>query len=302
MFRGFLCAAFVALPALATAQTRPVTFHEDVVPVLQKHCQSCHRPGEAAPFSMLTYKDARPWAASMKRAVVSRKMPPWHADPAVGHFGNDRRLSQAGNRHHRPMGRYRRARGRSEEGARAAGLPRRLEHRPTRQDSRDAAGIQRPGRRDDRLPVDRVADGARQGHLDRGSRGAAGRSQRRAPRHRVLPQAGIQVAGRCEARDPDAEGQRRLRGRHVRRCDRRLRSWSAGRAACSGASDLPAGGIGHRAAGALQRHRQGHDRSNQGRHRLREKGSRRAIVSDRRRQPDLRDPAGRGRTIRSTPT
>ena len=93
MFRGFLCAAFVALPALATAQTRAVTFHEDVVPVLQKNCQSCHRPGEAAPFSMLTYKDARPWAASMKRAVVSRKMPPWHADPSVGHFGNDRRLA-----------------------------------------------------------------------------------------------------------------------------------------------------------------------------------------------------------------
>jgi hypothetical protein len=95
MFRGLLCAAFVALPALATAQTRPVTFHEDVVPVLQKNCQACHRPGEAAPFSMLTYKDARPWAASMKRAVVSRKMPPWHADPSVGHFANDRRLAQA---------------------------------------------------------------------------------------------------------------------------------------------------------------------------------------------------------------
>ena len=95
MFRGFLCAALVALPALATAQTRAVTFHEDVVPVLQKNCQSCHRPGEAAPFSMLTYKDARPWAAAMKRAVVSRKMPPWHADPSVGHFANDRRLAQA---------------------------------------------------------------------------------------------------------------------------------------------------------------------------------------------------------------
>ncbi len=95
MFRGFLCAALVALPALATAQTRAVTFHEDVVPVLQKNCQSCHRPGEAAPFSMLTYRDARPWAAAMKRAVVSRKMPPWHADPSVGHFANDRRLAQA---------------------------------------------------------------------------------------------------------------------------------------------------------------------------------------------------------------
>ena len=94
MVRGVLCAAFVALPAIATAQTRAVTYHEDVVPVLQKHCQTCHRPGEAAPFSMLTYKDTRPWASSMKRAAVSRKMPPWHADPTVGHFGNDRRLSQ----------------------------------------------------------------------------------------------------------------------------------------------------------------------------------------------------------------
>jgi hypothetical protein len=94
MIRGVLCAAFVALPAVATAQTRAVTYHEDVVPVLQRHCQTCHRPGEAAPFSMLTYKDTRPWASSMKRAAVSRKMPPWHADPTVGHFGNDRRLSQ----------------------------------------------------------------------------------------------------------------------------------------------------------------------------------------------------------------
>jgi hypothetical protein len=65
-----------------------------VAPVLQKRCQACHRPGEAAPFSMLTYKDARPWAAAMKRAAVSRTMPPWHADPSVGHFGNDRRLTE----------------------------------------------------------------------------------------------------------------------------------------------------------------------------------------------------------------
>ena len=96
MVRGFICtAALVAVPALVAAQTRPVTFHEDVVPVLQKRCQTCHRPGEAAPFSMLTYKDARPWASSMKIAVVSRQMPPWHADPSIGHFQNDRRLTQA---------------------------------------------------------------------------------------------------------------------------------------------------------------------------------------------------------------
>src|ERR1700742_1748547 len=95
MFRGFLCAALAALPMVAEAQTRPVTYHENVVPVLQKRCQACHRPGEAAPFSMLTYKDTRPWASSMKRAVASRQMPPWHADPSIGHFENDRRLEQA---------------------------------------------------------------------------------------------------------------------------------------------------------------------------------------------------------------
>lgn len=71
------------------------TFHKDVEPVLQKRCQGCHRPGEAAPFSVLTYKDARPWAKAMKSAVVARKMPPWSADPATGHFRNDPRLSQS---------------------------------------------------------------------------------------------------------------------------------------------------------------------------------------------------------------
>ena len=94
MLRGLVCAALVTLPTLATAQTRTVTYHEHVLPVLQKRCQACHRPGEAAPFSMLTYRDTRPWASAMKRAVVSRQMPPWHADPAVGHFKNDRRLAQ----------------------------------------------------------------------------------------------------------------------------------------------------------------------------------------------------------------
>jgi hypothetical protein len=82
--------------SLSFASTAPkqVTFHKEVVPVLQKHCQQCHRPGEAAPMSFLTYKDARPWAKAMKAAVLSRKMPPWFADPAHGKFSNDRRLSQ----------------------------------------------------------------------------------------------------------------------------------------------------------------------------------------------------------------
>ena len=72
-----------------------MTFNKDVLPILQKkNCQGCHRPGEVAPMSLLTYQDgARPWAKSIKTAVVSQKMPPWFADPEFGHFSNDRRLS-----------------------------------------------------------------------------------------------------------------------------------------------------------------------------------------------------------------
>jgi hypothetical protein len=72
----------------------PVTFFRDVLPVLQKHCQECHRPGEAAPFSLLTYEAARPWAKAMKETVLLRRMPPWFADPLIGKFTNDRSLSQ----------------------------------------------------------------------------------------------------------------------------------------------------------------------------------------------------------------
>ena len=70
------------------------TFSKDVAPVMQQHCQTCHRPGEAAPFSLLTYKEARPWASSIKEAVTLRKMPPWYADSHYGKFANDRTMPQ----------------------------------------------------------------------------------------------------------------------------------------------------------------------------------------------------------------
>ena len=81
--------------ALACADSRPVTFSKDVLPILQKHCQVCHRPGEAAPMALLDYQNTRPWAKSIKAAVLNRKMPPWSADPRYGHFRNDRRLPDA---------------------------------------------------------------------------------------------------------------------------------------------------------------------------------------------------------------
>jgi mono/diheme cytochrome c family protein len=72
-----------------------VTFNKDVAPILFKSCVECHRPGEAAPMSLLSYKEARPWARSIREKVVSREMPPWHADPRVGQFSNNPRLKQA---------------------------------------------------------------------------------------------------------------------------------------------------------------------------------------------------------------
>ena len=101
-------AALYALPAIQASGPGPsepstssarllkaLTFNKDVAPIFYKSCAECHRPGEAAPFSVLNYKDVRPWARSIKEKVVSRQMPPWHADPTVGHWANDPRLSQA---------------------------------------------------------------------------------------------------------------------------------------------------------------------------------------------------------------
>src|SRR5947208_13791322 len=83
----------VAMTVQATEQSA-VTFTRDVFPILQKNCQSCHRPGQIAPMSLLTYKDARPWAKAIKAAVTRRKMPPWFADQKYGHFTTDRPLKQ----------------------------------------------------------------------------------------------------------------------------------------------------------------------------------------------------------------
>jgi len=57
-----------------------VTFNKDVLPILQRNCQTCHRPGNIAPMSFLTYETTRPWAKAMKAAVMTRQMPPWFAD------------------------------------------------------------------------------------------------------------------------------------------------------------------------------------------------------------------------------
>ncbi|HLJ46846.1 MAG TPA: hypothetical protein VKU01_12600 [Bryobacteraceae bacterium] len=86
--------AFVSAAAWAGTAPSQVTFNKDVLPIVQNRCQECHRAGEIGPFSMMTYKETRPWAKAIKSSVVSKKMPPWFADPKYGHFANDRTLSQ----------------------------------------------------------------------------------------------------------------------------------------------------------------------------------------------------------------
>ncbi len=92
-------AMMVATPTAAQQRTadRQVTFTKDVAPILQRTCVKCHRPGQSAPMSLLTYEDARPWARSIKTRVASREMPPWHLDRNVGiqQFKNNPSLSDA---------------------------------------------------------------------------------------------------------------------------------------------------------------------------------------------------------------
>jgi hypothetical protein len=80
------------LVSAAAASDGP-TFYKDVLPILQANCQTCHRPGEVAPMSLVTYEQARPWARAIKSAVVSRQMPPWFAEPGYAHLANEKRLS-----------------------------------------------------------------------------------------------------------------------------------------------------------------------------------------------------------------
>ena len=81
--------------AAAGAEADTPTFTEDVAPILYENCVTCHRAGEVAPMSLITYQETRPWVRSIKNKVMSGEMPPWHAAPSVGRFLNERRLTDA---------------------------------------------------------------------------------------------------------------------------------------------------------------------------------------------------------------
>lgn len=96
--------AAVSLLSTAPASAAPVaagqpagppapTFTRDVAPIFYQHCATCHRPGQIAPMSLLTYKDARPWSRSIRARVANRTMPPWFADEGHRPLAGDRRLN-----------------------------------------------------------------------------------------------------------------------------------------------------------------------------------------------------------------
>ena len=103
--RRFLLSACLILAfaaALLAARTRPInrlpagpTFSKEIVRVFQQHCQGCHHPGDIAPFSMMTYADAAPWARNIKFMTETRQMPPWKPTPDCGDFAAERRISEA---------------------------------------------------------------------------------------------------------------------------------------------------------------------------------------------------------------
>jgi hypothetical protein len=102
--RTFLILLALAVPAFAARQRavrHPAppaidspTFSKEVVRIFQQHCQSCHREGDIAPFSLVTYGDAKPYAALIKFMTQSRQMPPWKASSGCGDFADERRLTE----------------------------------------------------------------------------------------------------------------------------------------------------------------------------------------------------------------
>jgi hypothetical protein len=92
-FLGAMC-FFVSPATNASGPAKEVTFSKDVAPILYNNCAVCHRPNDIAPMSLLSYKETRPWARSIKEKVLNREMPPWSPDPAYGEFTNDHRLAQ----------------------------------------------------------------------------------------------------------------------------------------------------------------------------------------------------------------
>jgi hypothetical protein len=94
LLAGLLLFADSSISQASSSKAKPVTYNKDVAKILFNNCVVCHRTTDMAPMSLMEYKEVRPWARSIKEKVVSKEMPPWHADPNHGEFSNDRRLSK----------------------------------------------------------------------------------------------------------------------------------------------------------------------------------------------------------------
>lgn len=90
-----LVLASVLAPRVAAAQapSPAPTFTRDILPILQRSCQKCHRPNSSAPMSLMSYQEVRPWVRAIKARVTSRQMPPWHLDRSIGEYLDDPSLS-----------------------------------------------------------------------------------------------------------------------------------------------------------------------------------------------------------------
>lgn len=78
---------------LAMVQAADLSYSRDIAPILQSRCLPCHREGGIGPFAMSSHKKVRGWAAMMQEVILTRRMPPWHADPNHGKFKNDLALT-----------------------------------------------------------------------------------------------------------------------------------------------------------------------------------------------------------------
>ena len=161
--RNLLCLAAVVsagLGALAAGPqgARPAaanvpTYTKDVAPILYKNCTSCHRPGEIAPMSLLTYDDVRPHARDIRDQIAEGAMPPWHAAMPPKTSFNERSLTAAEKSTILRWVANGAPKGNPKESAAGAPVPARLvkSARPGRHPG-NAGGLQGPGRRRDRVP------------------------------------------------------------------------------------------------------------------------------------------------------
>jgi hypothetical protein len=101
LFHAAAITFLISAPVLRSLQnifaapnnSSPPTFYRDVLPILQNHCQVCHRPGEIGPMALVTYTQTKPFARAIATAAAKKSMPPWFADPSVSHFSNDPSLT-----------------------------------------------------------------------------------------------------------------------------------------------------------------------------------------------------------------